>query len=237
MKDTPIIILNKDRLEPLKMLVEALQKRDYTNITIIDNQTTYQPTLDWYKVSGTNVFINTIDQTLYDTGTFYRLACELNVHPFSELIKNYYVFTDSDVVPQSFAPDDFIDQMISVCKELNVPKVGMGLRIDDLPDNDFSKYVISLEAGMWTNKIPHESYDVYKAGVDTTFAVYAPNVPPLLMQNVVRMGGDFIAKHIPWYYEVANMPADELYYLNNLQANRGPAYSPQVKNMVESLKK
>jgi hypothetical protein len=29
------------------------------------------------------------------------------------------------------------------------------------------------------------------------------------------------------------MPEDEYYYLTNLQENRGPAYSPQVKKLIE----
>jgi hypothetical protein len=232
MKNIPIVILNKDRLGPLKDLVSALHLRNYTNIIIIDNQTTYQPTLDWYKESGVNVFYNDIDATLYDTGTFYRLAFELNHPIFSEIVKDYYVFTDSDVVPEETCPYDFIEQMVNVCREQNVSKVGISLRIDDLPDTDFSKHVIDNETPMWLNKIEHGSYDLYHAAVDTTFAVYAPNSRPLLDHNVIRIGGNFIAKHIPWYYDVNTMPDDERYYLYHLHANRGPAYSPQVKQML-----
>jgi hypothetical protein len=234
MKNIPIVILNKDRLGPLKMLVESLTKRGYNNIIIIDNQTTYQPTLDWYKESGINVFYNSIDATLYDTGTFYRLAFELNHPVFSQIVKDYYVFTDSDVVPIDIIPEDFIDSMIQVCNEFNVMKVGLGLKIDDLPNTDFSKHVISIESPHWQNRITHSTYELYQAGVDTTFAVYAPNSKPLLNCDVIRMGGNYIAKHMPWYYDIHNMPDDEYYYLKNLQENRGPCYSPQVKHLIEN---
>ena len=233
MKNIPIVILNKDRLIPLQLLVKSLQTRGYNNIIIIDNQTTYQPTLDWYKESGVNVFYNNIDATLYDTGTFYRLAFELQHPVFSQIVSNFYVFTDSDVVPEDCVPENFIDCMIDVCKETKVAKVGISLRIDDLPNTDFCKHVINNETPMWMNKIPHEIYDIYQAAVDTTFAVYAPYAKPLLNHNVIRIGGEFIAKHMPWYYSIDNMPADEYYYLTNLQENRGPAYSPQVKQLIK----
>lgn len=235
MKQTPIVILNKDRLGPLKLLVESLHKRGYYNIIIIDNQTTYRPTLDWYKESGVNVFYNDIDATKYDTGTFYRLAFEINHPVFSEIVKDYYVFTDSDVVPEDYVPEDFIDQMINVCREFQTHKVGIGLKIDDLPNSDFCQHVISNELPMWSKKIEHNLYDLYHAAVDTTFAVYAPNTVPLLSHDCMRIGGKFIAKHLPWYYDPNNLPADEYYYLTNLQENRGPAYSPQVKKLIEKI--
>lgn len=232
MKNIPIVIMNKDRLGPLKDLVSSLQFRGYSNIIIIDNQTTYQPTLDWYKESGLNIFYNNIDATLYDTGTFYRLAFELNHPIFSEIVKNYYVFTDSDVVPEESCPTDFIEQMIHVCIEFNMHKVGLSLRINDLPPCAFSEQVIHKESPMWINKIEHKKYDLYDAGVDTTFAVYSPNSKPLLNCNVIRIAGDFSAKHIPWYYSINNMPDDEIHYLNNLQDHRGPTYSPYVKKLL-----
>ena len=60
MKNIPIVILNRDRLYPLQEQVNVLQKKGYTNITIIDNQSTYQPLLDWYEISGVDVFVNDI---------------------------------------------------------------------------------------------------------------------------------------------------------------------------------
>ena len=136
-------------------------------------------------------------------------------------------------MPIDEAPDDFINSMIEVCKQFNVEKVGLGLKIDDLPNTDFSKHVISIESPFWQNKISHSTYELYHAPVDTTFAVYRPNSAPLLSHDCIRIAGEFVAKHLPWYYDTNNMPADEYYYLTNLQENRGPAYSHQVKKLIE----
>ena len=231
MKNIPIVILNKDRLEPLKLLINSLHRRSYTNIIIIDNQSTYAPLLEWYIHSGINVFYNNIPETLYDSGTFYRLAFELQHPKFVNLVKDHYIFTDSDVVPVDDAPDNFIDHMIEVRNEYGIRKVGLGLKIDDLPKVDYSNRVIELESDFWKRKIEHRKYELYQAGVDTTFAVYAPNSMPLLDMNVIRMAGPYMAKHMPWYYDINNLPADEFHYLQNLDPNRA-CYSWEVKNML-----
>jgi len=46
------------------------------------------------------------------------------------------------------------------------------------------------------------------------------------------MGGRYVARHVPWYYDIKNLPEDELYYLKNLKPNRGPTYSMQVKKSI-----
>lgn len=232
MKDIPIVILNKDRLGPLKLLVESLHQRNYDNIIIIDNKSTYTPLLSWYNESGLNVFYNDIPNTLYDTGTFYRLAMEIKHPIFKPIVEGFYVFTDSDVVPNENAPDDFIEHMVEVCEEFKIHKVGMGLKIDDLPNTVSGNMGVRMEKSYWEKRIPHLKYELYHAGVDTTFAVYHPNTPPLLNMNVIRMGGKYVARHIPWYYDINNLPEDELHYITNLEPNKGPTYSMNIKNMM-----
>lgn len=231
MKNIPIVILNKDRLHPLQLLIESLRSRGYNNIIIIDNESTYPPLMEWYKVSGAEVFYNNIPETLYDTGTFYRLAFEIKHPRFVEIVKDFYVFTDSDVIPDDDIPVDFIDNMVKLCGELKVHKIGLGLRVDNLPETSYTNSVKEIEAQYWSTKIDHMGYKLYAAPIDTTFAVYYPDTKPLWGHGF-RMGGQFVAKHMPWYYDIENLPEDELYYLKNLKPNRGPTYSMQVKNTL-----
>jgi len=231
MKNIPIVILNKDRVTPLKLLVEALRRRNYNNIIIIDNESTYAPLLEWYNTSEINVFYNNIPKTLYDTGTFYRLAYELGHPQFVDIVKDFYVFTDSDVIPEDDTPTDFIDHMVELCGELNSHKIGLGLRVDNLPETSYTNSVREIESQYWMNKIIHNGFELYQAPIDTTFAVYHPNTKPIWGHGF-RMGGSYVAKHMPWYYDINNLPEDELYYLKNLKPNRGPTYSMQVKKSI-----
>lgn len=231
MKHIPIVILNKDRLDPLKMLVNELRRRNYNNIIVIDNQSTYEPLLEWYKESNLDVFYNDIQATRFDNGTFYRLAHELQHPKFASIISDYYVFTDSDVVPVDTISENFIDDMIHVLNKYCVHKVALGLKIDDLPDVATTANVVNVESQYWTDKLD-DDFELYRAPVDTTFAVYTPNSLPIWGSDSIRMGGNYVAKHIPWYYDPNNLPEDELYYVTNLSYGRGPVYSIQVKEMI-----
>lgn len=236
MKNIPIVILNKDRFGPTKDLVESLVKRNYNNITIIDNESTYEPLLEWYKTCGVEVFINDIPATLYDTGTLYRLSMEIRHPKFVEMIKDFYVFTDSDTVPVEEAPEDFIDHMVELCAQFNAHKVGLGLKLDDLPDSPTATHYISnileKESVFWQRRVDHPNYELFLGAIDTTFAVYAPNSPALYGEQTIRMGGAYQARHMPWYYDTNNLPEDEAHYLKHLRAGRGPNYSMQVKSAL-----
>ena len=233
MKQIPIVILNRDRLDPTKKLVEALHKRGYFNITIIDNQSTYEPLLDWYKTSNLDVFHNDIPETLYDTGTLYRLAVEVKHPKFVDIVKDYYIFTDSDTVPVEELPENFVEHMVEICAKHNLHKVGLGLKIDDLPlDQSPAQKALAAEEQYWNGKIIDNGFELYPAPIDTTFAVYSPNSPALWGRTCYRMGGDYMVRHMPWYYDIANLPEDELYYLQNLPGGRGPCYSWEIKQML-----
>lgn len=233
MKNIPIVILNKDRFHPLVKLVDALHKRDYRNIIVIDNLSTYEPLLEWYKTANVTVFFNTHPETRFDNGTLYHLMFDLKLEPFATILKDYYVFTDSDVIPDECVPENFIEDMVKVCEEYDVDKVGLGLRIDNLPSNPQTDSVLHYETPYWNAKINHDDYELYNAVVDTTFAVYGPGRKPLWSRNTIRMGGDFIARHEPWYYDPSNLPEDELYYIKNLQPNKGPTYSMRLKELLQ----
>lgn len=235
MKNIPIVILNKDRLPPLIDLVNSLQKRNYNNIIIIDNESTYQPLLDWYKQTNVTVFMNDVPETRFDNSTLYTLV-QLQHPLFADITKGYYVYTDSDVVPIDENPENFIENMIEVCAQFNLHKVGLGIKIDDLPQNGSwqTAKAIEIESKFLENRIPHEKFELYKAPVDTSFAVYAPNSPALWGDNSIRMGGNHMARHYPFYYDVQNLPADELHYITTLKPNRGPVVSMWVQEVLRN---
>ncbi len=232
MKNIPIVILNKDRLTPLIPLVQGLKQRGYHNITVLDNLSTYEPLLAWYKSEGLDVFYNDIPETKYDTGTLFRLAFEIKHPKFVDIVKSHYAFTDSDIVLGENCPENFIEHLVTIRDSQNVSKAGLALKIDDLPKNHHTETVIRLESPLWSNRIESPTYEMYRAAIDTTFAVYGPNETPLYSENSIRVAGDYTATHRPWYYEIDNMPDDERYYLTKLEAGKGPNYSMMIKNTI-----
>jgi hypothetical protein len=202
MKTIPIFIVNFNRFQPLKNLVESLLKRNYNNIAILDNHSEYPPLLDWYSKCPVAV-----------------VRLERNVHSgVLNLLQEFkpitttglYVYSDGDVLPVDEAPDDFIDHMVEIVKEYNIPKLGLSLKIDDLPDHyKYKNEVIAHETQFSQGPyIDTKHCRIYKAAVDTTFAVCATPDCGLNM-NAYRTGWPYAARHIPWYYDSNNLPEDE----------------------------
>jgi len=213
-KTIPIVILNRDRLIPLQEQVSALKSKGYHNITIIDNQSTYPPLLEWYKDSGLDVFHN--DVTENSCHAFRDLV--LMQHPkFVEITSNWYVFNDSDIIPLDTVPDNFINDLIDFAKRHNKSKVGMSIKIDDLDlSYPLNAWVHSYESSYWTNAIIDGDIELYPHPIDTTFAVHAPNTIPTWSNDTLRVGEPYIVKHAPFYYNPEALPDDEKYYLEHM---------------------
>ncbi|CAB4160009.1 Glyco_tranf_GTA_type domain containing protein [uncultured Caudovirales phage] len=214
-KNIPIVILNRDRFHPLREQVECLQKYGYNNIIVIDNYSTYQPLLDWYKTANINVFHNTLTEN--SCHAFRDLI--LNVrHPlFVSIIQDWYVFNDSDIIPADGVPEDFIEHLIAYAIKYNKSKVGMSIEINDIDLNyPLNAWVHSYESGYWTNGIVDGDVELYPHPIDTTFAVHAPHIIPTWSNDTLRVGYPYVVKHAPFYYDPNNLPDDEKYYLEHM---------------------
>lgn len=210
-KDIPIIINNYNRLTFLQELIDSLTCRGYSNIVIIDNNSTYPPLLEWYqkcpyKVHRLNKNIGFC--ALWET------------YIYREYQKSYYVYTDSDMKLSESCPKDFMKHLVEVLKKYPMAqKVGLGLRIDDLPDSFRMKYdVIKHESQFW--KIQREP-ELYVAAVDTTFALYRPYCggQANIHHETYRTGFPYLIHHLPWYVDSDNLDEEEKYYIAHVKTS------------------
>lgn len=207
LSQTPIIINNFNRLTFLKMLIERLEICGYTNIYIIDNASTYSPLLKYYDEIPYNVFRlkdNVGFLSLWKTGIYKKFR------------NQYFVYTDSDVLPSEDCPNDFLSYFYSLMKRYpRASKVGFALKIDDLPDTFKNKEkVLEWETQFWKKIVDS---DLYLAPIDTTFALYRPNIKggAFFHDFMIRTGGQYQAKHLPWYNDDDNLTEEERYYVLN----------------------
>lgn len=222
----PIFIINKDRLGPLKKLVDFLLKRGYEGITIIDNKSTYKPLLDWYKRAPVYVFNNYTEHT--GNTSLNQLAYTHKIPIFADAIKSNYILTDSDILPVEYIPNNFIEDMVDICNRYEKHKVGLGLKIDDIPNHFYKKqHVLDIETPFWQHELHGEKMPLYEAPIDTTFAVYGKYTEAAHgdKNDCFRTGGDYVARHAGWYYDFDNLPEDEKYYLKNLSIGNGITWS------------
>ena len=204
MKDISIFIVNFNRFLPVKMLVEAFLKRNYKNIIILDNASIYPQLIEWYKTCGVKVHHIGSNQGPY---ILDRLP---EYYPITKT--QHYVYTDADCVPIEEAPENFLDDIVELSKEYKIPKIGFGLKIDDIPDcNKHKQQVIMHESVFWKkDTIQNKKCTLYRAPIDSSFAINSPGIICRLNDEDFRSGFPYMARHIPWYYDSDNLPEDEI---------------------------
>lgn len=248
MKNTPIIILNRDRLNSTKSLVKCLLDRHYTNIVILDNGSTYQPLLEWYSHQEECIiyYNKEVEHNHYALHNLLHTKNEF----FTDLLKDsWYVFTDSDLILHDTVPDNFINDLITICSKYDKDKVGLGIHVNDINKELFSNndywelmsFMKDYENQFVQGGGPYgvsviESEDnvctLYDAPIDTTFAVCKPNSAPIASRNCMRTGFPYLCKHLPFYYDLKSYPEDELYYLRHISGNAQTGFSHKILKFI-----
>lgn len=205
----PILIINYNRLTDLQQLVSFLLERGHENIVIIDNQSSYPPLLKYYKEIADKVSVRLMD---YNYG---HLVVWQNKSLYDEFSSEYYIVTDSDILPNKNLPKDYLKSMITLLNRYkNVSKVGFALQIDDIPDHyELKNKVLEWEAKHWLEPI---DTNLYLTDIDTTFALYPPSFKYIPQDRSffkgIRIAGDFIAKHSGWYSDSLSPTEEEIFY-------------------------
>ncbi|HEY5477374.1 MAG TPA: hypothetical protein VIK11_11760 [Tepidiformaceae bacterium] len=199
---TPIIINNFNRLRYLQRLLAALSTRGYENVYVIDNRSTYEPLLQYYRDAGLRVFY-------LDANVGYLALWTTPVG--ANFVDCHYVYTDVDIEPTPDCPDDFIAYFCDVLSRYpDVGKVGFGLQTDDLPSSyDLRDQVVEHERGLLADLAEP---GLYRAPIDTTFALYRPGAEGGAWIPSIRTDRPYLARHLPWYTDSSHPDDEEAYY-------------------------
>lgn len=194
-------VISRNRLTLLKQTVDYLAGFDTIELVIVDNDSTYEPLLEYLHGAPCNVVFfgeNYGSHVLWDTGILDKyIPCG-----------DEYIVTDPDL-DMSEVPDNWLDELMEGLRRYDFPKAGIGLRIDDLPDTNIARQVREWEAPHWA--YPLDSGRFYKASTCTTLCVCRTRGCDF---PSVRTGPPYVARHVPWYYtSAADMPEDEIYHM------------------------
>lgn len=215
----PVVINNRNRLTTTKKMVEHLLiLNPKQEIIILDNESTYESLIKWYKEIENKVDIRYLKNeghlALWSTAIYKELG-------------DYFIYTDSDLELNENMPDDYQLVMYNLLQKYEMNKVALAIKIDDLPDHyRYKNQVIRNEQNWWKDEIEK---DIFKADTDTTFA---------LMRNIadntfksLRIGRrDFVCRHIPFYIDLDNLDEEEQYYINNIGEKVTTQYTKQHKD-------
>lgn len=219
----PILIVSMNRLECLKQQINWLEAAGYENITIIDNGSTYEPLLAFYPSCGHGVIF-----------TPKRISPRevFQLPEFPEIVRGLpFVLTDPDIIPVEDCPPDAIQHFYRILeRNSELCKVGFGLKIDDLPLCFAHRERVQLWEGRFWEELLSE--DVFRAPIDTTFALYRQDQKFHNGWPAARTGGRYVARHTPWYINSSDLSAEESFYratmdlgINSWNQTAPPAYT------------
>lgn len=179
-----VIINNRDLLTWPKAMVSRIERyAGVGEIIIVDNGSTYEPLLEWYKTSPCKIVRC---KNLGHAGAW--ISGEVNK------LTSPYVVTDSDLGLDD-TPDDTLLYLEDKMNSLQLDKIGLGLNWEIVSkDSPYYNHVNGYEKNRWMTSTIKDS--VYlEIQIDTTFALYKP--------KHYFIGGasttlPYTARHYPW---------------------------------------
>jgi hypothetical protein len=219
----PIFINVHNRVTCLQKQIRRFEDAGIKDIILIDNASTYPPLLK---------YLETVPYKVYRLGENYGSYAlwDAGVLEKSGHTDKYFIYTDPDIIPIVDCPNDFIHHFCSVLEQFPaMPKVGFGLRIDNLPANELTKQIIEWETKYWEKQVGD---NLYEGNIDTTFSLYRPNAPKANGHAWgLRTGYPYIAEHTTWYEDFNNLPDEMIYYVKYLEPKWSHWYRDKKGNI------
>lgn len=213
-KNMPAFVIGYNQYTFIKNMVDQLKKYT-TDIIVVDNNSDYQPLLDYYRDEFCFTLLKqkvNYGYKVYERDCIQRLAGDL------------YILTDPDLEFNPNLPDDFIQDFIDISNEFKVGRIGFALLIDsddirtDVTHRGYS--IQGWESQFWENRLISASkkdLELYLAPIDTTFCLINRRYG-----HCIRVAGDYTCKHIPWHKDFHLMLQEgekESYMKNNRSTN------------------
>ena len=223
-QETTVFIILRDRFEQLKHLLDWLESQKMRRIVFIDNGSLFPPLVDF--LNRTEYQVLPLDRNLTQTAPWTGGIIKVLVPD------DFYIVSDPDIIPVMDSLE-VISRLYEVHEKYPYfMKVGLGLKIDDLPDHyPLKKDVVKWESQFWTKQVEP---GVYEAGVDTTFALYKPYSYSYMIHSSLRTGEPYTARHLPWYENGKKLSDEEIFYRMRLDHN---VSSWNVDELPERYKK
>ena len=221
----PIVIICFNNHKYVENMVRQIIKKNPTyeaNIVIMDNASTDSNTHAYLDTTPCRVIRNSTNQGPW-VNHYY------NANVFKE-VGPLHILTDADLEFNENMPSNFIEHMMNVMNHTNSWIVGFAIKRDDCDLEYGGKPVFEFEAPFWENPIDHPMYQLYNAGVDTTFALRDHSTS---RQNFpVRIAGDFTMRHLPWYKEDGVLTVADKY---NLYSSCHRTISGSSNKIIEQI--
>ena len=208
--DIPIVVICWNNYYFVKNFVNQIKKYNH-NIILLDNNSSYQPLLDYYKEIK-NELKDKIEIRLLEQNYGHTVYLQLK-----NTLPDIYILSDPDLQLNNNMPNNFAEILLNISNKYKIYKVGCALDLSDMnnfiecPNYTNNKSIYAHEIQFWKNKIIDE-YEIYNASIDTTFCLINNNYLTDDTIKGIRIAGNFTTKHLPWYkdYIKTNITTDEI---------------------------
>lgn len=215
-KGLPIVIPVFNNPSYLRMMIEQLLEKNFTEIIILDNNSAIEGMSDLLENLGQKL---TVVKKNTNNGPM-EFFQNKNIYSW---LPRWFVITDPDIGFNKNLPDNFIEIMKNISDKFNVFRVGFALDIEmkGIENNikqikHTNKTIFEWESKFWINKIQDDDFEdsMYRAPLDTTFCLIDKNkYRGNYYGPSIRVADRFTAQHYGWYKKPP-IPESELnFYL------------------------
>jgi FkbM family methyltransferase len=228
--DIPIIIICYNNYLYVKntlLQILKINKDYYKNIIIVNNNSTCINTKNFLNTTDVNVINN-----VSNNGPWISEYNNKNIY---DILPNKFILTDPDLELNENIPNNFIEILSNLSDKYNTCRIGFALNITDFnlfyKDHNYTNNlsIYDCEKNFWKNKIDDENYELYLSDIDTTFCLINKNYTH---GKSIRVAGNFIAKHLPWYID------NKIYnkydnYINSINTTNISTISKIIRSYTE----
>jgi hypothetical protein len=214
-----VFIISFNRVTWLPAMVRDIYAMDNVGeVYIIDNNSTYEPLLEYYKITPAKVIY--LDKNLGHKSPWLSGVIE-------QLATPYYVVTDPDLNLSNIPRNCLIHLLKGYerYKHMNINKAGLALEIQNVPKTKHTEFVRKFEVEqMWRRPLDLEFFN---ATCDTTFALY--NKSKFIWDidyetqadftSGIRSNYPYVAEHRPWYDNPENPSEEDLFVWSLVRAD------------------
>lgn len=211
--DTPLIIPTFNNITYTKNIVDFFYKKNFNNIIILDNASTFEPMVEYL-----NKISNEVDVVFQNINYGPRQLHNENLY---SILPQHFIVTDPDLGFNSKFPADFIDILIDLSNSYSVFKVGSALNLDikspNILDNEYiihnkKQTIRNIEESYYKDKLNQtDNFNIWRAPIDTTFALYNKNYIKENFFDAIRLDGIFLVDHYGWF-NPPPIPKKELHF-------------------------
>ena len=225
-KPIPFYVVTFNRMSGLEKANDFVTRSSIPlELIVLDMGSTWEPFINYCNALGVQIheFPHGMGpRDLWVTGEMARLGTD------------GFFLADGDIDYRE-VDSHAAEKMINLSQKYPwFPKVGLALKIDDLPFDFEGKRIREWAKGDW--KVGFEN-ETYLTGLDTTIAYYPQRDETFYYRPALRIAGIYQAIHYPWYERPENYNDEARFYASLASANISSAQAGRIPNLSYKMKR